>query len=293
MNKVVASMNEVLRTAVAKAGPQVHFIDYDSYVGLTDGRYCQSGQDESGGAGANREDLFFYEMKSQDTPWLDQLERRDNSLNNDGDIEPFNGTLGALYGALVQEAIDDAGGFVVIEDDNVNPELDLEVVVEELAEVFSSKRAIRAISNSTKSNGTFVQSATSADPQTTRNNASAAIPGGTSLGAKVLLTGVGNSRFTAANTNGSMITNGTSSTGTVIANSTHVLVANKEVVSKNSIRQLFVSDLTARVFHPTQAGHALIANLILYQMTVDLTRANGESSCLVCHDTRANRSLQA
>lgn len=69
MNDLVDSMNAALRAAVSRAGDQVQFVDFDDYVGLTNGRYCQPGDDESGGRSANREDLFFYQMKSIDIPW--------------------------------------------------------------------------------------------------------------------------------------------------------------------------------------------------------------------------------
>lgn len=64
--------------------------------------------------------------------------------------------------------------------------------------------------------------------------------------------------------------------GTVIANKTHVLLGSDQPVQMQAfnVKKLFVSDLTFRVFHLTQAGHAIISNLILFQM------AHGNAECL-------------
>ncbi|KAK3064497.1 hypothetical protein LTS18_006688 [Coniosporium uncinatum] len=56
------------------------------------------------------------------------------------------------------------------------------------------------------------------------------------------------------------------SVGPIIANSTHVPLANGVVSKKVNLKKLIVSDKTSRVFHSTQNGHALIANMILYWM---------------------------
>lgn len=109
MNEVVLAMNKALRLAVERAGPSVHFIDYDSIVQSTHGTFCQSSQDESRGRGANRRELFFYQMWSRDTPFLekhthDDLKRRQSDDDND-DTLPANGTLREFYGSLIQDAI--------------------------------------------------------------------------------------------------------------------------------------------------------------------------------------------
>lgn len=71
MNELVLEMNKALRSAVERAGPNVHFIDYDDIVQSTYGTFCQPGQDENAGKGANRHELFFYQMKSRDKPMLE------------------------------------------------------------------------------------------------------------------------------------------------------------------------------------------------------------------------------
>jgi phospholipase/lecithinase/hemolysin len=80
-----------------------------------------------------------------------------------------------------------------------------------------------------------------------------------------------------------------SSTGTVIANRTHILFGNKPVARIN-IKKLFVSDKTSRVFHPTQGGHALIANMILYQMAADNAKRLGKNTLRVSTMKRDGRS---
>jgi hypothetical protein len=137
MNSLVEAMNTALSSAVQRAGSQVHFIDYDNDVGVSRGRYCQPGQDEGNGRGANLEDLFFYEMDSQDSPWLevgdahyhDELKR---SLIEEDGVMPMNDTLGGMYGALIQKAIDESindgqDGYAAVQDDNGNIDLEDEV----------------------------------------------------------------------------------------------------------------------------------------------------------------------
>lgn len=132
MNDLVDLMNNALSDAVARAGPQVHFINYDEYVGVTNGRFCPPGLDESDSKGANRESLFFYQLNSKDNAWLDpanewtheDLRRRDNAPHDDGDIKPVNATLNAVYGALIQEAIEQTHEVITVDEDNVNVELE-------------------------------------------------------------------------------------------------------------------------------------------------------------------------
>ncbi|KAL1581867.1 hypothetical protein WHR41_09415 [Cladosporium halotolerans] len=145
MNDLVHTMNEALRAAVERAGPQVHFIDYDEYVGLSRGRYCQPKQDESAGKGANLAYSFFYQIKIVDSPWTtkdeewdhDELKRR----QSDGDLDDLpvnNGTLNALYGAMIQQTLRDeqeySGESAALEDDNAD--LDLQAEVDEAEDEF-------------------------------------------------------------------------------------------------------------------------------------------------------------
>ncbi|CZT25182.1 uncharacterized protein RCC_10911 [Ramularia collo-cygni] len=69
-----------------------------------------------------------------------------------------------------------------------------------------------------------------------------------------------------------------SSSGTVIANTTHTLLKNGKIVQKSRIRKLFITDETSRIFHPTQSGHTLIANLILYQMAANNAASQGNAA---------------
>ncbi|KAF2113969.1 SGNH hydrolase-type esterase domain-containing protein [Lophiotrema nucula] len=231
MNDVVNRMNDALRLAVARAGPQVHFVDYDKYVEMTNGRYCQPGQDESAGNGANRDYLFFYQMQSRDAPWLtndlwpnDELRRRSNPFNDDGNIEPANATLNALYGALMQQAIEE-NEFAALDDHNANDDLKAEVFVQKKKVVELSTRGSLTVSNLAFGNHTA-----------------------------------------SANT---------SHPSTVIANNTHIRLENGTVVEKVNVKKLILSDKTCRVFHPTQGGHALIANLVLYHMQANNAKAKG------------------
>lgn len=399
MNEVVDMMNNRLRGIIASAGPQARFIDYDSYIDMVGGRYCQPGQDESRGRSANRDQMFFYEMKTNDDPWLDlhseyiyhdELKRRFDA-DDEKDLNPVNGTLGALYGAFLQAAIlNSTTSIAALQDDNVDNDLEEEVREEEtgskrrrdnstpashfpvngptgslhhVASPVEPSRLVSgklrygnstgpsqgALSTSSAAAGRCVSTAAaskgliSSDPSTTLANSSvmllsgsgkdSALPStsskslashsmrgssaksskaktgssrgparhtatqsspyyptahlsptgmkplfsyknsssksGTNLGTKVSQADYpgGNAYFasTAGNT-----------TGTVVANETHILLANGKVVEKSALaRKIFVSDNTARIFHPTQYGHAMIANLILYQMAADRAQSQG------------------
>jgi hypothetical protein len=302
MNDLVDAMNDVLRSAVEKAGPQVHFIDYDRYVDVTGGRYCQPGRDEYAGRGANLPNLFFYQTKTIDQAWQippppppSILGKR--QIDEAEDLGPANSTLGAMYGALLEEAIKEyAGddGYAAVDDGNVNP--DIEALVEdEIEEKDDSSSGIkerasflehrwsprnsgppfaRNLNDSAKAapswNTTLVDSGHTVDPshhvQAPR------------LGSKVYKGGIlSTASFTGGNTTFrfSNATNSTEglSTGTVIANNTHIMIAGFPI--PKPIVKLFIPDTTARTFHPTQGGHVLIANLILYQMRVDRAKRQG------------------
>jgi lysophospholipase L1-like esterase len=64
LNEMVRSVNAVLRKATEDAGPNVRFIDYDSQVETSRGRYCEAGVTEPD---PNRYGLAFYEWSTVDT----------------------------------------------------------------------------------------------------------------------------------------------------------------------------------------------------------------------------------
>jgi hypothetical protein len=306
MNSLVEAMNTALSSAVQRAGSQVHFIDYDNDVGVSRGRYCQPGQDEGNGRGANLEDLFFYEMDSQDSPWLevgdahyhDELKR---SLIEEDGVMPMNDTLGGMYGALIQKAIDESindgqDGYAAVQDDNGNIDLEDEVndaessIIKRTASLFKPG-LVRVVD---RSDNTTVSWNDTQNIDADSSSSSRNVSQGPALGSKISLGTVNASpSFLAGHTNmhfanTTAFANG-SSTGTVIANRTHILFGNKPVARIN-IKKLFVSDKTSRVFHPTQGGHALIANMILYQMAADNAKRLGKNTLRVSTMKRDGRS---
>jgi hypothetical protein len=320
MNDLVDAMNDALAAAVERAGSQVHFIDYDKYVGMNGGRYCQPGRDESRGNGANLPYAFFYQMKTEDEPWFEADEvwadegwKLKLRQMEDGDFGAVNGTLGALYGAMIQQAIDkeqddDEDDFAALEDDNVNPDLDAEVdeVVDDEAESQTASRlrsrSVRTHLGRHKHHKRFASMPNSTDTVSHAFNFTMVDNSATSnndatrkthdLGFKVYRqvsdSMIATSSFASANTT-ARFGNSTagSSSGTVVANSTHILLANNKAVRKVNVKKLVVSDQTSRVFHPTQLGHSLIANMILYQMAADNAGKNGTLTILsfvVCGD---------
>ena len=101
VNDLTVNLNSKISAAVQRAGDQVVFVDYDDYVGLLGGRFCEPGVDESKGNGANRDYLFFYESKSTDTPFFepnydphDELRRRDGNSNPPTIADPPDAEVG-------------------------------------------------------------------------------------------------------------------------------------------------------------------------------------------------------
>ncbi|GAT25369.1 fibronectin type III domain protein [Aspergillus luchuensis] len=66
MNDLVDSVNKKISSAVERAGAQVKFVDYDSYVGYFNGRFCEAGVDKSTSDSNTREGLMFYELNTWD-----------------------------------------------------------------------------------------------------------------------------------------------------------------------------------------------------------------------------------
>lgn len=91
LNEMVLSVNNVLRRAVEAAGPNIHFIDYDSRVALLRGRYCEAGVFEPD---PNRRELMFYEWDT-----VDRGENKTGLLNNTGDGVP----KGSFEGGIAEQ----------------------------------------------------------------------------------------------------------------------------------------------------------------------------------------------
>lgn len=137
MNDLVDGMNNALASAVQRAGSRVHFVNYDQYVEMTNGQYCEPGVDESKGRGANRPDLFFYEMRSEE----DEPTRPDNIENvkrDEGEVTPANGTVGAIYSAWMEATLEASDMEIELNADNANEEL-IEWVEEEKSNVANSE----------------------------------------------------------------------------------------------------------------------------------------------------------
>ena len=302
MNDLVDAMNDVLRSAVEKAGPQVHFIDYDRYVDVTGGRYCQPGRDEFAGRGANLPNMFFYQTKSIDQAWQippppppSILGRRQSDEAEE--LGAANTTLGAMYGALLEEAIEQYSGddgYAAVDDGNANPDIE-ELVEDEIAEKGDSSSGIKERASSLlhrrspRNSGPPLARTSNDSPKAASSWNTTLVDSGHAiapshnaqpprLGSKVYQGGGLSTASFAGNQTTFRFSNATKSTeglstGTVIANGTHIMIAGQPTF----IRKLYMPDTMARTFHPTQGGHALIANLILYQMRVDRARRKGQS----------------
>ena len=172
---------------------------------------------------------------------------------------------------------------MAVQDDNGNIDLEDEVkdVESSLLRRTASLQRPGSVKMVNRNENTTISWNVTQDPDS-HSSASYNVSQGPILGSKVSLGHAdAPSSFIAGHTNmhfanTTAFTN-ESSMGTVIANRTHVLFGNKAVARINIVK-LFVSDDTSRVFHPTQGGHALIANMILYQMAADNARRLGENT---------------
>ncbi|KAH1912574.1 hypothetical protein KXW47_007499 [Aspergillus fumigatus] len=94
MNDLVDAANAQISAAVKRAGSQVKFVDYDSWEGHFNGRFCDNGVDESTDKSNTRTGLMFYELNTWDllggSPW----KRSDN--------QPFEGTFEGIVNKFAQ-----------------------------------------------------------------------------------------------------------------------------------------------------------------------------------------------
>lgn len=317
-------MNSKLEVAVQRGGDQVVFINYDSYVGSLSGRYCSPGVDEGKGNGANRDYLFFYEMKTSDTPFMprnddpyhdelrrrdtpyhDELKRRDNTLSANDNID-------GEIGSWIQQTLEQNSN-AQLNDDVANSDLDSLVAQEKNSpheqrmkkrgpltwtpRIPLKPRATRARYSSGSAsgisgNGTLASysigsmfSGTKSVKPTLRASTSHSIIGtlATHASASYRLPATSsasnpltwpshrlNNMLNSSNTGGVNTTSHTNQTlgcsGNLDCN--HTLGNDRELPleMKSVVASFLVPDSVSRVFHPQQAGHAMIANIILYTM---------------------------
>jgi lysophospholipase L1-like esterase len=88
LNDMVRSVNAIIRKAVAAAGPNVRFIDYDSAIEAIRGRYCEAGVQEPD---PNRDGLAFYEWNT-----VDHGENKTALQNQTGDGVPKGSFEGGI-----------------------------------------------------------------------------------------------------------------------------------------------------------------------------------------------------
>jgi hypothetical protein len=248
MNELVDLMNTKLEAAVVRAGKRVVFVNYDSTVERIGGRYCTPGSDENAGRSADRDYAFFYQMETHDKPLLEpgaypprnEIVYHHDELRKRDAFEGSNDTLGAVIGSWIGEALKDHPD-LELRDDNVNQELIAEVEAErnELR-----KREIR------------VQRAVK--PHIRGSSRSAASRRGwnlTSDGASSPTNSMPHPLGSGIAWNGSLASNFS------MSNSTH-----QHFFITDWLKKRFVPDSVSRVFHPTQAGHFLIANAVMWHM---------------------------
>ncbi|PYH81051.1 fibronectin type III domain protein [Aspergillus uvarum CBS 121591] len=86
MNDLVDEVNSQISAAVDRAGSQVKFVNYDSYVGYFNGRFCEAGVDESPSDSTTRDGLMFYELSKGD-PFGSNPYKRSQDYPENGTFE--------------------------------------------------------------------------------------------------------------------------------------------------------------------------------------------------------------
>lgn len=98
LNTIVRDVNANIRKAVAEAGPNVRFIDYDHQIEAAGGRFCEFGVSEPD---PNRRGLVFYEWGTVDTG-----ENKTELQNSTGGSVPkgsFQGDVGEQVNKTLKE----------------------------------------------------------------------------------------------------------------------------------------------------------------------------------------------
>ncbi|KAF1967013.1 SGNH hydrolase [Bimuria novae-zelandiae CBS 107.79] len=98
LNEMVRAVNTVLTSVVADAGPNVRFIDYNTYIEALRGRYCEAGVVEPA---PNRPALAFYEWDTVD-PGEDPKRLR-NRTGEDVPKGSFEGDIAEWINKTLQE----------------------------------------------------------------------------------------------------------------------------------------------------------------------------------------------
>lgn len=318
-------MNSKLQAAVQRGGDQVVFINYDTYVGTLSGRYCSPGVDENKGNGANRDLLFFYEMKTSDTPFMppnddpyhDELRRRDapyhDELKRRDTTLPANETTDGEIGSWIQQTLEQYSN-AQLNDDVANSDLDSSVAQEKsslhkqrvkkrgpltwthrnplqpratkapygsgsmsgtsgngtvishsIGSKVSSTKSLEPILSSSASRSIIGTSATHASGSyrfgASQSASASSVLRNNPLNRTMGPSGIGGLNKTSSG-NHTLGCSGNSSCNDTLGDNRDLL----SPVSHAAIAGFFVPDSVGRVFHPQQAGHAMIANIILYTM---------------------------
>ena len=301
MNKLVDAMNNKVQAAVQRGGDQVVFIDYDPYVESTVGRYCVPGVDEDKGNGANRAFSFFYEMKTNDTPFMppledpylhDELRRRDTTIPSD---ETTDGEIGSWIEQTLQQYSD-----VQLNDDVASSDLDSSVAKEK-SSIHNQRMKKRGpltwkhrvslqprtrTSPSGSGNVSGISGTGTAASYSVRSSTShltlgtsapymsgfhgllpTGSPSNSSLWQKIPPNKTGSPTGTGIPKKSSSTNLTIDCSGNVHCNTSLVSVDEKVAsVVHASVAGYLIPDSVGRIFHPQQGGHAMIANMILYAM---------------------------
>ena len=245
MNRVVVKMNNALQAAVQRAGDQVVFVDYDDYVGFLGGRYCLPGVDESKGNGANRDFLFFYEMKTTDSPFMPKsdTDQYHAALNRrSAPTLAANDTLDGEIGYLIHQTIV-ANQDAQLDDAVVNSDLDASVASQKGGQKVKRHSVVGPRSYQRDLNPRWAGS---------RNDSGCG---------KSTISGIANISTVSVRATGTGRPVPSSASCLNVHNDTHI-----DVVEDAAVLSWLIPDSVSRVFHPQQGGHAMIANFVLYNM---------------------------
>lgn len=236
MNDLVDATNKVIRDAIASAGSQVVFVDYDKYFTELTAGFCQKGVKEPD---PKRSLTLFFQWDTESSS-----EKTAASSGNQAALK--------LGGQTNEKATAET------------------VSVKAATRGESKSKGIgRKVARAPSQQGHEVllsQVRSSKDPQTTFKDIKSQAKLGPKNTQKSDFTLTKSAKSSASTGTGHTMGNSTRG-GNLFANPPRSRHGNKEIEAK------FLSDSIKRVFHPRPLGHQLIANLLYYKMAAQRAKA--------------------
>ncbi|MCJ1293439.1 hypothetical protein MMC34_004994 [Xylographa carneopallida] len=241
LNNLVDATNTVIEKAISSAGSQVMSVDWDQYVRLFKGRFCEQGVIEPD---PNRSLSLFFQWGTnnpkQPTPGSSggQLAFKPEGRANNTSQKALISATGSAKAPAKSES----------KSKTIQPKIAR--MVKEPGHAVNPSQLNP--SNTAKPTSTPVLASTPTKPTAAQKSNSKAPK---------------DVKASASSTAGLAKTNGTTVGGNLFANPPRSRYGDKE------LETMFLSDDIKRVFHPRPLAHYLLANLIYYKMAAQRAKA--------------------